>query len=87
MDGKSVRKVVVHTFKMADVEDPDIYAYGPLKEFEDSPKGIWVLENATDTPIWTRQPDNEGWGWTFKITATFNGPALTEWILKYGNDV
>jgi hypothetical protein len=87
MDGKSVKQVVVHTFKMSDVEDPDIYAYEPLKQFENSEKGKWVLEHAVDTPVWTKTPDFGGWGWTFKITATFKGPALTEWILKYGNDV
>lgn len=79
-------KVVVHKFKLSDVDDPDLYAAEPLCKFEQSEKGKWVLEHASDIPIWTRIPDGFGWGYEYQITAVFEEAALTEWLLKYGND-
>jgi len=79
-------KIVVHTFKLGDVEDPDLYAAEPLVQFEQSPKGKWVLENSTDIPVWSRSVDGLGWGWTYKITADLKESALTEWLLRYGDD-
>jgi len=72
---------------MGDVEDPDLFAAGPLIDFEKSDKGRWVLEHATDIPVWTRHVSENHYGWLYTITAEFEEAALTEWLLKYGNDV
>jgi len=79
-------KIIVHKFKLGDVEDPDFFAAGPLIEFEKSEKGRWVLEHASDIPVWTRHADFGQWGWTYTITAEFEEACLTEWLLKYGDD-
>ena len=79
-------KIVVHEFRMGDVEDPDLFAAGPLIDFENSDKGRWVLEHATDIPVWTRHVDPGYMGWLYTITADFEEAALTEWMLKYGTD-
>jgi len=78
--------VIVHQFVIGDVEDPDLYAAEPMIQFEKSPKGIWVLEHALDIPVWTKRGHNEYFGWIYTITAEFEEAALTEWMLRYGDD-
>ena len=81
---EEVKTIVVHEFAMGDVEDPDLYAAQPLYEWEHSEKGQWIMKNACDTPIWHRMADPATYGYKYRITAKLMGPALTEWLLKYG---
>ena len=46
------KEVVVHSFSLGDVDDPDLYAAQPLYEWEKSEAGQWVMKNAADTPTW-----------------------------------
>lgn len=78
------REVTVHEFTMGDVEDPDLYAAAPLYEWEQSEQGQWIMTNAADTPTWYRLADNTSFGWKYCIKAKLMGPALTEWLLRYG---
>lgn len=77
--------VVVHEFTMADVDDPDLYAAEPLLEWEKSDRGQWVMKNAADTPTWNRIAEPMSYGYKYRITAKLMGPALTEWLLRYGS--
>jgi hypothetical protein len=79
------KEVVVHTFTMGDVEDPDLYAAQPLHEWETSDSGQWVMKNAADTPTWCRMADPMSYGYKYQIRAKLMGPALTEWLLRYGS--
>lgn len=81
---EEVKTVVVHEFSMGDVEDPDLYAAQPLHEWEKSEQGQWIMKNACDTPMWHRVADTATYGYRYRITAKLMGPALTEWLLKYG---
>ncbi len=78
------KEVIVHHFSMGDVEDPDLYAAQPLFEWEKSDAGQWVMKNAADTPTWHRIADPMSYGYKYQIRAKLMGPALTEWLLKYG---
>ena len=82
---EEVKIVVVHEFSMGDVEDPDLYAAQPLSEWEHSERGQWIMKNACDIPTWHRMADHTSFGYRYKITAKLMGPALTEWLLRYGN--
>ena len=79
------RVVVVHQFSMGDVEDPDLYAAQPLIEWEKSEAGQWIMKNAADTPTWYRTADPMTYGYKYQIRAKLMGPALTEWLLRYGD--
>jgi hypothetical protein len=81
---EEVKTVVVHEFSMGDVEDPDLFAAEPLIAWEKSEQGQWVMKNACDTPTWNRSADPVLMGFRYRITAKLTGPALTEWLLKYG---
>jgi hypothetical protein len=81
---EQVKEFVVHTFNMGDVEDPDLWAAESLYKWEKSDAGQWVMKNAADTPTWYRMTDYAGMGHTYQIRAKLMGPALTEWLLRYG---
>ena len=78
------KEIIVHQFSMGDVEDPDLYAAQPLHEWEHSEAGQWVMKNAADTPTWYRMADPMSYGYKYQIRAKLMGPALTEWLLRYG---
>jgi hypothetical protein len=79
------KEVVVHSFSMGDVEDPDLYAAQPLYEWEKSEAGQWVMKNAADTPTWYRMADSMSYGYRYQIRAKLMGSALTEWLLRHGS--
>jgi hypothetical protein len=81
---EEAKTVVVHEFSLGDVEDPDLYAAEPLIAWEKSDRGQWVMENACDTPTWYRLADPVSYGYKYQIRAKLMGPALTEWLLRYG---
>jgi hypothetical protein len=86
VDGRieEIRTLVVHSFTMGDVEDPDIYAAQPLIDWEKSEQGQWVMTNAVETPSWHRMADPVGFGYKYQIRAKLQGPALTFFLLKWG---
>ena len=78
-----VREVVVHSFTMGDVEDPDLYAAEPLWKWQESEAGQWVMNNALDVPQWHRMTDPVSFGYKYYITAHLSGPSLTEYLLRH----
>lgn len=81
---EEVREVVVHSFTMGDVEDPDLYAAEPLWTWQQSEEGEWVMEHAVETPSWYRIPDQLQYGYRFEIRAKLSGARLTEYMLRHG---
>ncbi len=79
------KEIVVHSFSMGDVEDPDLFAAEPLHKWEMSEQGQWVMRNAVDTPTWHRSADVTTFGYRYQVRAKLLGPALTEWLLRYGS--
>jgi hypothetical protein len=77
-------KIVVHTFQMGDVDDPDLYAAEPLYQWQNSEQGQWVMANASDTPEWHRMVDIASFGHKYCITAVFESKKLTEYYLRFG---
>ena len=82
---EQTKTVVVHSFSMGDVEDPDLYAAQPMIEWENSEQGQWVMKNAVETPSWHRIADPISYGYKYQIRAKLQGASLTEWLLRYGD--
>ena len=80
---ETTKEVVVHTFTMGDVDDPDLYAAQPLYEWQQSEQGKWVMEHAVETPCWNRVADIYNYGYKYNITAKLQGARLTEWLLRH----
>ena len=82
---KEIHKVVVHTFTMGDVEDPDICVAGPIWEWQESDAGKFVMEHAVDKPYWTRTMDPHSYGHMYRIVARLSEQNETFWKLKWGD--
>jgi hypothetical protein len=78
-----IKEVIVHTFTLGDVDDPDIYAAGPIFDWERSEMGQWVMAHTVDQPIWHRMVDPATYGYKYKITARLQARDYTYWALKW----
>lgn len=75
--------VVVHKFRMGDVEDPQLYAAEPLYKWETSEMGQWVMKHSVDQPTWNLIPNLDIYGHEVIIRATLRPEDYTYWKLKY----
>ena len=82
-----IKTVIVHRFRMGDVEDPDLLAGEPLWKWQQSDQGKWVMEHAVETPIWNRIVDTNSFGWQYQIAAKLRAKDLTYYYLKWGNEL
>jgi len=82
---EEIHKVVVHTFRMSDVEDPDLWAGQSLYEWQESEQGKFVMEHAIEQPVWHRNLDMYGMGWKYAIVAELESKKLSEFYLRWGN--
>jgi hypothetical protein len=80
-----IHKVVVHKFNLADVEDPDIYAAGPMFDWERSEAGQFVMKHAVDKPEWHRHMDPMWMGYRYIIVAELESKKLSEFYLRWGS--
>lgn len=80
-----MRTVIFHQFTMGDVEDPQLYAAGPLLEWEKSEVGQWVMEHAVETPVFTIGPDMHSYGYKITITGKLEERDEVYYRLKYDN--
>ena len=78
-----IHNVIVHQFRMGDVEDPDIYAAQPLWEWQESEQGQWIMERAIEAPVWHRQADLMSYGHEYAITAKLKERDYTHWLVKW----
>ena len=80
------KKVMVHSFNMGDVEDPYLYAGGPLWQWQNSEQGRWVMENTLDRPIFYCETNPSNFGYRVAVYAMLADEALTYFELKYGGN-
>lgn len=74
---------VVHTFLLADTEDPDLYCAQPIWEWQQSPAGKWVMENSETVPVFRHYPDTNTLSYKFEILATFSLKNHTYYSLAF----
>jgi hypothetical protein len=68
---------------MGDVEDPEIYAAGPLFDWQQTEQGQWVMENSVCQPTFYIEPDMSSMGYRVNVQAEFNEKNATFYSLKY----
>lgn len=78
-------KVVVHRFTIGDVEEPYLYAAGPIREWEQSEKGRWCLENCEGEMTMISRPDSMMYGYEVAIQGELSDKNLTYFRLKFGD--
>ena len=86
IDGKAVafRDVIVHTIRMGDVEDPDLFVAQPISQWQDSDAGRFIMEHAVEKPYWHRTADLSSYGHRYDIVARLSEQNETFWRLKWG---
>jgi hypothetical protein len=85
IDGQvsKISSVVVHTIRMGDVEDPDLWVAEPMWQWQQSEAGSWAMEHSKDKLMWQRTVDYQSFGYIYYIVARFEEKDLTFWKLKY----
>ena len=82
IEGEVYTRREIHTFKMGDVEDPELYAAQPIWEWQKTPMGQWVMKHCKD-PTFHTYPDPITYGYTILITAYMTDKRYTEFVLKF----
>jgi hypothetical protein len=83
---QEIHKVVVHKFSVGDVDDPEIYAAGPIWDWQQSDAGQFIMKNSVDKPEWCRHMDHAVYGHQYAITAELEAKKLSEFYLRWGKD-
>ena len=78
-----VSDMVVHRFRMGDVEDPVLYAAQPIHAWQQTEAGKFVMEHAMESPWWVRHMDPMDYGYQFAIVARMKESDQTFYTLKY----
>lgn len=75
---------VVHTIRMADSEDPDLFVSQPIYEWQQTDAGKYVMANSKPEPMWFRGLDYPThYGYTYTIKAYFSPEQLTYYKLRF----
>jgi hypothetical protein len=75
--------MVVHRFRMSDVEDPVLYAADPIWQWQQTEAGKFVMEHSVELPWWVRHADHSCHGFEFVIVARMKESDQTFYTLKY----
>ena len=81
---EEIHKVVVHRFRIADVDDPEIYAAEPIWQWQQSDEGKFIMKYAIEKPVWHKNLDLATLGYQFAIVAELEKKKLSEFYLKWG---
>jgi hypothetical protein len=82
-----IYSVVVHRFKIGDVDDPEIYAAQPIWEWQQTEAGKWIMERAVESPKYHQHIDSVWMGYCYAITAKLKEKDYTYWCLKWADTV
>ena len=87
IDGKPVRfrDVCVKEIRMGDVEDPDLMSAAPIWDWQQTPAGKFIMENAAEKPYWISSVDYVSYGTVYKIMARLSEQNETFWRLLCSN--
>ncbi len=78
------RDVIVHTIRMGDVEDPDLFVAQPIHDWQESDAGQFIMEHAVEKPYWHRTADLASYGHRYDIVARLSEQNECFWRLKWG---
>jgi hypothetical protein len=81
-----MKQYLFHTFRMGDVEDPEIYAAVPINDWQQTEKGKWVMEHCPD-PQFRISPDAYAWGHLVSIYGPLEDKDGILFVLKWSDDV
>lgn len=80
-----MKRIVFHTVLLGDVDDPEIYAAGPLYDFMQTPKGQWLKENCLD-PVYRVEPDPNTFGFKVLVYGELEEKKAVEYLLRWNKE-
>jgi hypothetical protein len=79
-------KVLLHSFRMGDVDDVELYAAQPLWEWQQTEHGKWVMQHAED-PTYSVSADPYNFGYRIAVHGLLLEKDYTYFALKWGQNV
>ena len=85
INGKVVKfsDMVVHQFRMSNVEDPVLYAAHPISQWQQTEAGKFAMANAVEPVWWMQRWDHLWYGFEFVVVARMKESDQTFYTLKY----
>lgn len=83
---QEIYKVVVHRFSISDTEDPEIYAAGPIFDWERSEAGQFVMKHAINVPVFHKNISFHSLDYEYAITAELEKKKYSEFLLRFGKN-
>lgn len=80
---EEIHTVVVHRFRLDNVDDPVLHAAGPIHSWETSEQGQFVMKHSIRQPEWKRQLDMQSYSYEFVIVAELEKKKLSEFYLRF----
>lgn len=77
-----MKRLALHTFRMGDVDDVEIYVAQPIYEWQQTPAGKWCMEHATNLHYLTGF-DPDYFGYKITITGDLEDQLATEYLLRW----
>lgn len=76
-------KITFHTFRIGDVEDPDIWAADPIMRWQETEQGQWVMQHAHNVTYY-QSPDMTSFGYRYVIRGEiYDARKITEYFLRW----
>lgn len=76
-------RILFHSFQMGDVDDVEVYAAFPIREWQQTEQGQWVMAHARNLRFF-HAPDMPTLGQRVDIIGEIDeGPLLTEYLLRW----
>ena len=76
--------ILFKELRLGDCEDPQLYAAGPIFEWEKSEEGNWVMNHALEVPEWRIITDPNTFGFKVQIYGKLNEADEIIYRLKFG---
>ena len=85
VNGKAIQysDIMVHEFRVGDVEDLEIYIAEPLYQWTQSESGKWVRSHAIEQPYWIIWPDTMTFSTRVVIMARLSTADQTYFKLRF----
>jgi len=77
-----MQRLVLHSFRMGDVDDVEIYVAQPIHEWQQTEAGKWCMKHAQDLHYNTSL-DPYSYGYKITIVGNLEDKLATEFLLRW----
>ena len=78
-----MKKIVLKTIMLGDVEDPDLYVAQPIWEWQQTEQGAWAMKHG-ENMMFHRTIDYAAYANKYTITGEFSEEDYLYFVLRWG---